>query len=366
MRVILCVHSLRRGGAERVVLELASGLMEKGHEVLVTPWVDLDEHNEDRYRTVAREYLTPNQKYRWPISAFQAAGKFRQLLKRFRPDVIAIHNPALCWVVALARPAMPTVHVLHGYGWITPDGSFKKKVIHVLDRVFRRWLKPHIMVVSAAMTQAAARYYHVTPRLIRTVPNGIDLDAFAAGRVEVPVATNILMVGTINANKGQHLALEAIGRLKAKLPDATLTIVGDGPDRATLEQKVREMGEGESIRFLGRREDVPALMAQATALWQLSRTEAHPLTVLEAMAAGVPVIGFDVEGVREAVVDGKTGFLVDYGDLDVLVGRTLEIVGDKALRVELSRQARRLARAEYGLQAMVSRHERLLTDALAN
>ena len=78
LRVILCIHSLRRGGAERVVLELASGLAKRGHEVVVVPWVDVDEHVEERYRRIPREYLTPATEYRWPISAFQAGRRFRE------------------------------------------------------------------------------------------------------------------------------------------------------------------------------------------------------------------------------------------------------------------------------------------------
>ena len=361
MRVILCIHSLRRGGAERVVLELACGLMKKGYDVLVVSWVDIDEHSEDRYRSVPREYLMLRDNYHWPFSVFPAARRFRRIMERFRPDIIAIHNPALCWVVSLSRPAAPTVHVLHGYGEITSSGPLKRRVTRILDCMFHRWLKSSMAVVSKPMAEAAAKYYAIGPQAIQIVPNGIDVQAFAATKSKASSTTNILMVGTVNAHKGQELAVTAFSHLLATLPEAVLTIVGDGPDRDALEQKVRETGQHARVRLLGRQEDIPALMAEATMVWHLSRSEGFGLTIAEAMAAGKPVIGFNVVGVRDIVINGETGFLVEYGDLQGIIDSTVKIARDEAFRKKMAHYARRLALAKYSLHAMISRHDDLLT-----
>lgn len=366
MRVILSPHSLRRGGAERVVLELARGLAGRGHETLVVPWVDVDEHPEARYREVSRRFLSTRQEYRWPRSAISAARAFRGIVEDFRPDVIAIHDPGMCWPVALAGPAVPVLHILHGYGWISPPTSAKKSLLHFLDRQLFRRLRPHVAVVSEAMADSAAGHYRIAAEAVRTLPNGIDIARFAAERAKPCTKPSILMVGTLNANKGQHLAVEAFAQLIKALPGATLTIVGDGPDRAALESRVAASGQGAHIRLLGRREDIPALMADASLLWQLSRSEAHPLTILEAMASGLPVIGFDVEGVRDAIRPGETGFLLRYGDLEGLVGRTCQIAGDRTLQERLGREARQLAESCFSIETMVDRHERLLAAISAS
>lgn len=364
MRILLCTHSLRRGGAERVLLELAIGLCRKGHEVHIVSWLNVDEYSETAGSGVTREYLIAKENYNWPYSVMTSSHLLRGSIKRFQPDVIEVHAPNMLWVVALARPSAPVVHVLHGYGWITTDRSFKNVVVRALDHFCCRALGPRQIVVAAPMIDVAAAHYRVSPKIFSCVTNGVDVEVFTGKHRSSSDPPGILMVGTINANKGQDLAITAWYRLKNRIPNATLTIVGDGPDRAALEQKVQHMGSDARIRLLGQRADVATLMSQATVLWQLSQSEGFPLVVLEAMASGLPVVGFDVRGIRDTVINGRTGYLVDYGDIDGIAERTAAILNDASLRSEMSSYGRQHAETTCSLQSMIEGHEKVLGAAV--
>ena len=114
------------------------------------------------------------------------------------------------------------------------------------------------------------------------------------------------------------------------------------------------------MEFLGRREDVPTLMAEAHILWQLSESEGLPMVVLEAMASGLPVVGFAVRGIRDVVIDGETGCLVPHGDVQAVARRTTEILRDEATYQRLASQERIRVQQHFSLAGMVEGHERIL------
>ena len=125
MRILFFVHSLRRGGAERVLLEVALGLQNKGHIVEVLSWLRVDEYREERYRSITRHFLISKEAYRWPWSIPRAAALLGRHVGRFQPDVIEIHTPSVAWVAAWANSGIPCVQVLHGYHTIAPGGAIK-------------------------------------------------------------------------------------------------------------------------------------------------------------------------------------------------------------------------------------------------
>ena len=112
--------------------------------------------------------------------------------------------------------------------------------------------------------------------------------------------------------------------------------------------------------MLGRRDDIPALMTEANLLWHLSASEGLPLAVAEAMATGLPVIGHDVRGVRDLIVDGESGLLIPYEDSDALVHRSVEILSAPSLYSTISRQARQRVVQLFSKQRMLAGHEAVL------
>lgn len=363
MRILMLVHSLRRGGAERVLLDLAVGLKKRGHVVEVVSWINIDDYQEQRYSSVPRVYLMTKDQYRWPWSVPTAAKYLRQAVNRFCPDVVEIHTPTVAWVAAWAHLNTPCVHVLHGQIEISTNRSIKAKARRVVDCLVHHRLRPLFIAVSPAIVGVAATHFLVAPSRFVCVPNGVDSHTFKAGTRPKGGGPCMVMVGTLCWKKGQALGIRALGKMVHECPDARLIVVGDGPDRALLERMVtRDHLEGK-VTFLGQRVDVADILAEAHVLWHLSESEGLPMAVLEAMAMGVPVVGFDVPGTRDVVADGRTGFLARYGDIQEVAQRTLELLRDPSKYHLLSLDARRRVEEAFSATRMIDGHERVLLSA---
>jgi len=237
--------------------------------------------------------------------------------------------------------------------------------IDVQHAVLTRCLHRHIAVSRFVASRLRERF-HVPPEKIVVIPNA----ATAGGTVSpVPrselardVSTSIVLtVARLDAQKGiAHLLDAAVA-----VPQASFAIAGEGPDRAALEQRAATLGVSDRVRFLGHRHDVPALLAAADLFVLPSLYEGLPLAVLEAMAAGVPVIATSVGGTAEVVRDGETGTLVPPADADALssaIGRTL---ADRRQASRLALAARSLVAHGHSVTSMVGSVSRLYEELLA-
>ena len=134
-----------------------------------------------------------------------------------------------------------------------------------------------------------------------------------------------------------------------------LSFVGDGPQLAAVRDESRQLGIGESVSFLGERFDIAAILSQAHIFALASNWEGFPLSILEAMRAGLPVIASDVGGVAEAVVDGVTGFLIPSGDLNALQARLSTLVESPSLRRTMGKSGRARYEADFTLEQMLQK-----------
>ncbi len=153
----------------------------------------------------------------------------------------------------------------------------------------------------------------------------------------------MLTPARLDAQKGHPTLLEAI----AELPDALFLFAGDGPERAALEARAAELGVAERVLFLGRREDVPQLLAACDVFALPSLYEGSSLAVLEAMAAGIPIVSSAIGGTEELIEDGRSGLLVPPGDAPALAAALRRALADPELRSELAARARE--RVDAGL-----------------
>jgi glycosyltransferase involved in cell wall biosynthesis len=184
------------------------------------------------------------------------------------------------------------------------------------------------------------------------VANGIDVQRFRVPRNPVP--GRILVLGRLTRQKRPDLAVRAFARLD--LPGAELHLANDGPDRERVEALARTLGVADRVRFLGYQQDVPALLARASCLLLTSEYEAASLSLLEAMAAGVPVVATRVGGVEEAL-DGA-GVVVPPGDEAAIAAALARVLGDAA-------EAARLAEAARERVGRLFTRERMVAETVA-
>jgi glycosyltransferase involved in cell wall biosynthesis len=201
---------------------------------------------------------------------------------------------------------------------------------------------------------------------IVVIPNAAAVAARAAQPVpRAELARNatapiVLTIARLDAQKGISHLLDAA----AAVPDVSFAIAGDGPDRAALEAQTAKLGLADRVRFLGHRRDVPALLAAADLFVLPSLYEGLPLSVLEAMAAGVPVVATAIGGTDEVVRDGETGTLVPPADPLALAAAITRTLADRDQAKRLAAGAREFVAREYSVQSMVGAVSRLYDSLL--
>lgn len=188
-----------------------------------------------------------------------------------------------------------------------------------------------------------------------TIWNGIDTSRFAYTGPDP--AGPAVVVARLAPEKDVETLLRATALAVRRYPDFRLEVAGDGPCRAALERFTAELGLVGWVRFLGPVRDVPALLARARLFVLPSLTEGVSLTLLEAMARGLPVAATRVGGNVEVVADGETGLLVPAGDPPALPAALLRLWGDPEEGARLGRAARRRVEDHFDVRAMVAAYE---------
>lgn len=242
-----------------------------------------------------------------------------------------------------------TVFSPHAWSFWSADGP-RAQLYLALERLAAHWCRT-IVAVSAAERDAGVRAGVGRAADYRVVLNGVDVDRFSAP--PSPVRGRVLFLGRLAPQKRPDVALRAFARLRELVPDATLDFVGDGSLRPELDRLAASLGVGDAVRFLGTRGDVPALLAGASCFVLTSDYEGCPLTVLEAMAAGVPVVATAVGGVPELVSE-RTGVLVPAADIEATAHALAGVLGDEPSARRLGDAAREEARSRFSVDRMVA------------
>jgi glycosyltransferase involved in cell wall biosynthesis len=365
MRILQLVHSLDRGGAERVVLELDRGAKALGHAALVAMLLDSKAFTEREYGSVETRFLVSGERYRWPRYVFPAADRLKEIVAEWRPDVLFAHTPDVAIVAAWCRPGIPAAQVIHCY-WDTSSGNpFKEAWRRFLARMTFSRLGSRGVLVATHLAGDSSRYLGCPAARFRCVENGVDLERFAFVPRETTDVPRIVIVGALNAFKRPDLGVRAFALLRRELPGARLAFAGDGPMRSALDALCKDLRLGDSVEFLGYRADLPALLEGCHICWHVSRNEGFGLAAAEAMATGIPVVGMDVPGLRELLGGGKAGFLVPEGDAAALAGHTVRLLRDGPLYREMSEASRSRAESRFDVRRMVEKYLRVASDVVS-
>lgn len=262
-----------------------------------------------------------------------------------------------------------------------PVAIVSKRSMDVYPRARDRWacrlsngLADCVTAVAGAVRDHVHAVENCPLEKIVVIPNGIEVDPQAAARLaegRVPalgVGHEDKVMGTITRlvwKRGHEELLQAASLIRRSEPSAKLVIVGDGPLRSSLEDQARRLGLNGGVRFLGAVPNAARLLPRFDVFVLSSVLEGMSNAVLEAMAAGRPVVATRVGGNPELVVDGKTGFLVAPRDPAALADAVLRLMRDPQLARRLGEAGRRRVESEFTLATMVGRLERLYGDLLA-
>jgi glycosyltransferase involved in cell wall biosynthesis len=223
-----------------------------------------------------------------------------------------------------------------------------------LGRLSARWPRTQIFNSVAAAEHVRRSKGLFVPRRLYVVRNGVDLQHFRDAPLSTTGQACILSVGSLLPVKRWDRLLGAVLSLKRQGFDFLARLVGDGPLREPLQQQAQALGIADCVEFMGYRDDIPDLLADATFLVHTSDSEGCPNVVMEAMACGRAVVATDVGDTPSLVEDQKTGFVVPRGDDAALVERMTTLIADRELCHRMGRAGRLKAEQVFGLDRLVS------------
>lgn len=289
--------------------------------------------------------------------------RFHFLLRKWQTDVLVTCNwGAIEFTLANRLPVARHLHVVDGFGPEERDSQLPRRVL-----VRRLALaRTTVVVPSRTLLRIATDIWKLDRRRVLYVPNGVDLARFDVAASGPGRGNGIPVIGTVAAlrpEKNLSRLLHAFAQI-ADLHPARLVIVGDGPERPALTQLAATLGVGERVTFTGHREDTPALYAGFDVFALSSDTEQMPLSVLEAMASGLPVAATDVGDVR-SMVSEQNRPLVAGKDAPALADALVALLRDPARRVSLGAANRAKARSDFDQAAMFDAWRALWTGTVA-
>lgn len=358
MRILHIITSLRQGGAERLVTDLLPRFRDSGHEVELLLF---DGTETPLLGKLAADGI--------PVSSFgkgatQMYNPFNALwLRKFLRckhfDVVHTHNTPCQLLTALAAPASGPVLVT------TEHNTFNRRRGWRWYRGIDRWMYGRYRSIACVSELTKRRLIELLgpdfdDKRVSVIANGIDLTRFADAGSHAHFGAGagkekhiVLMVAAFRPQKDQATLIRAMTHLP---DDYELWLAGDGETRPSCEKLSGTLSLGDRVRFLGACDDVPGLSALADVAVLSSHYEGMPLSAVESMAAGLPVIASDVEGLRDTI--GNSGLLFRCGDELGLAQAIRRVCEDGELYGTLVRRGRERA-AKFGIDAAADAYERL-------
>jgi phosphatidylinositol alpha-mannosyltransferase len=343
------------GGVQVHVRTLASALEDRGHDVLVVAPSRTSSTAPPPVRIVGRAVGIPWGGTVAPLCfSRRSFRKIRRLTEVFEPDVVHVHEPLTPSTSMLATFAAtaPVVATFHAFA---ERSRLMELAAPVLRTVHRR------IAASVAVSEAAAGFLaRAVPGDVEIVPNGIAVERFARPRSPargMPEGRIVLWTHRLDPQKGFPIAIRAFDRLATELDDVHLVVAGDGRDRDALGLLPPALRGRVVMLGAVPNDDLPAYHACADVfVAPATDMESFGIVLVEAMAAGVPVVASDIPGYREVVRDGVDGLLVPARDPNALAAALRRVLVEPELAASLARAGRERAR-EYSWDAIAPRLE---------
>lgn len=339
MKIFYFLTKSEVGGAQTVVYELLRFHKKESHNVMVM--AEGDGWLAEKVRELGFEYV----ENRWmrktynPLSLLRAGLYYRKIVSRFKPNVISIHNSFSGIIGRLfSRRGIPVVYTAHGWGFVY--GSFLMKYPGLILEKIAGYFCDAVICVSYSDARIAKLYRIVPQQKIHVIHNGINIEDTSISKSNSPT---VVFLGRFAHPKQQVTLVESCALLSESLRSVlTVFLIGSGPLEEDVRVKVKELNLEKNIIFLDNysREEGLKVVSNAWLLVLLSQSEGFPISVVEALQLGVPVLASDVGGVRE-IITNTVGALVPKNSTPSIIAPIIEhILTDKTYIETLSINAR--------------------------
>ncbi len=360
IKIFYVITSLGLGGAEKLLLYYLKNLDKKKYSLYVCCFREkpneLIEEMSDYAKIIN---LKVKNKFN-PVIIFYIL----KLIREIKPDIIHTH---------LFQPRVYTTiaHLFSKYSiLITQKHSIvnpKKHNIFILFEMISIWMNKKVIAISQSVKKSLIKYEFIPKNKIFVLPNCIDYQAFnKSSNRQHMTSNNEIVIGTVGRLekvKGINYLLLAMKIILAKFPEAILEIVGDGSQTAELKQNSKKLGISNSVFFFGKFTDVIPFYNKMDVFVLPSILEGFGIVLLEAMAAGIPVVASNVDGIREVVIQGESGILIPPKNPDAIASAVIQLIENPQLVKSLVENGLKRARL-FDVQEHVMKLESLYSNLL--
>lgn len=353
-KLLIVLPQLRTGGGQKVAVEEAIGLARRGADVTL---LSLYPREDTVFTRLAEEkgikLLFLNKSEGKSLRMFSDV---RRIVKKISPDVIHTHLMALPYTLyAVMGCHAKRYHTVHNVAEKEAEG-----LMRVFSKLAYRFFGFTPIAISPYCRKTIADLYHISEDRIPTIANGVDTSRFACkipykDRMTTPFT--ILSTGRMEAQKRHDLMITTFAEFHQRHPNSRLILLGDGPNRPQLEEHIRALSLSDAVLLPGIVSDVENYLNHAHLYLQTSQWEGLPLSVLEAMSCGLPVVATKAGGTVD-ILPASAGYLVEVGDQNGIVHALETLSDDPALRARLSESAIQVAQ-EYDSSRCIDGYAKL-------
>ena len=371
IKLLWIIDSLGRGGAENLMPTILGNIDKNRFDQRVCVLQDRDGN------PVAGELQAIGIPVDFvPVPRLRNLSSLPRLLfylRKEKPDIVHTQLEFSATLGCLATrllgiPNVSTFHVIHDPGTVKLT-RWRYKFMWASYRYFANL----ILAVSDSVRNNIIEAGKIPPSKVFTLHNGIELERFSeispdianVSKKDFGIPENsivLITVAVLRPPKGIQYILEAIPQILEEIPNAYYLIVGDGEHRNTLEEKAETLKISGHIRFAGYRSDIPELLALSDIFILPTLNDAFPTVLIEAMAAGKPVIASKIGGVPEIVQETINGILLPPGNPDAIRDACIRLIQDKELSERFAKASVKIANEKFGIMGQVKKLEQLYTD----
>lgn len=373
----LLVTRMDIGGVPDHIMTLLDGLSDSFACTLICDNID-PVHRDEAERLNVEIVLLPMQRLMGGLSDLKAFRQLHKVIRDHELDILHTHTSKAAMLGAMIGMTSRSVIVVntgHNFGYIAMQKRWKRAVFWVYDRFISSFGHNATIAVSQTVADLALAGHLIPKKRLHVIQNGIRLhrldnilaseglkrDVLGPAMSDGPL---LLCVARLVWFKGLHTLIDALPQVMAHHPDARVLIVGDGELRADLEAQAHAIGIADKIVFAGERDDVPALLRIADMFVLPSVSEGLPISLLEAMAAKLPLVASDVGGIPELIDDGRTGALFPREDVVALQDAILGYLGNPTAMRRAGDAGRKKLEDQFSQRAMVNKSEALYHELL--
>jgi L-malate glycosyltransferase len=357
MRILQVCSVITFGGGERHLADLSHGLVDLGHEVYAASvpgsplWAELSFLPEGRHFSLS------------PRSYLKNVTGLAGFVRAHGIEIVHVHAARDYYLAALAVRFASGARLVVTRHTLFPLKGINKPLLSGAGRV---------IAVSQAVAETLQQNGVIESSKITVVHNGIDTGRFDRSRAVASDGDARVLVGTVGhlaPIKGHDVFVRAAALIAARRPGAHFVVIGEdkSPEmdhRRSLESLVAELGVHDAVSISGWRDDMPAALSSLTLFVSAARSEPFGLAIVEAMAAGLPIVATASEGAREIIEDRVTGRLVPLDDHAALAQAIEELLDDPPERARLGRNASLAARERFSLKRMATDTEQVYGEVL--